>query len=130
MFAYQADLYCDDCGDDIRAEQEERVSNCPALKDDSDAYPQWAPDDSESDCPQHCAACGVFLENPLTDEGIGYVVGAVQEFISSRNPDNHYAATRGDATVIKQWVEYYDIPVDEVFDIVTLSDVVSAIARG
>jgi len=128
MYAYQADLYCDDCGETIRADRAPVVAFSD--RGDSDSYPQWASDDSESDCPQYCAGCGLFLENPLTDAGIGYVIEAVQEFISSRNPDNAYAASRGDASVIKQWVEHYDIPVYEVFDIVTLSDVVSAIARG
>ena len=61
---------------------------------DSDEYPKWADDDSESDCPQHCAAggdclnyeeladgwkVGYFFANSLTTEGDEYVREAVIE---------------------------------------------------
>lgn len=33
----------------------------------------------EADCPQHCANCGVPLENPLTSDGVQYVLEAAEE---------------------------------------------------
>jgi len=43
--------------------------------DDSDTYPQgpYADGGGESDTPAHCDVCGVFLENPLTPDGVEYV---------------------------------------------------------
>ena len=36
---------------------------------DSDDYPKGPYPVEESDIPQHCGTCGIFLENPLTDYG-------------------------------------------------------------
>lgn len=97
-YIYFADIYCDDCGDAIKKqlEQEGKTPECPEDERsfDSDEYPKWCDDESESDCPQHCgshADClnaevmpsghkiGCLLGTSLTDEGIEYVRQAVIE---------------------------------------------------
>lgn len=87
MYAYQADLWCDDCGrlikeDCDRAEQEDTG--------DTDDYPQYRDEDySATDCPYHCAnvedcrnaiqledgrKVGMLIEEQLTTEGRRYVL--------------------------------------------------------
>lgn len=73
---------------------------------DTNEYPQYAQSD-EADCPQHCANCGEFLENDLTDEGVEYVKGLFQE---------HRDSGRGTKEVLQQWSAYYDIPLEPEAD--------------
>ena len=79
VYAYQAALLCEDCGKDIRSNlDKQRVSSWEDLDEscyDSDDYPKgpYSNGGGESDTPQHCDACNVFLENPLTTDGEEYV---------------------------------------------------------
>ncbi len=96
-YIYQADVWCDDCGEAIR-ERLTREGNAPADPEDewsydSDKFPKRASDDDESDCPQHCAAgehCPNAIELPsggkvgaligeLTRDGVAYVQEAIEE---------------------------------------------------
>ena len=63
-YVYRAALYCPDCAP-------RRTPDC----DDSEHCPQGPyPDGAgEADSPQHCDSCNVFLENPLTSDGVEYV---------------------------------------------------------
>lgn len=100
VYIYAADIYCEDCGRAIR----ERIiseGNAPADYDDetsydSDEFPKGPFSDGggESDCPQHCASCGVFLENPLTSDGYDYV-------------REQHAAHESEITAM--WCEFYDV---------------------
>jgi len=96
-YAYHADMYCDDCGRKI-------ADDCDAdgIEDegDTEGYPQFDCSSGEADCPQHCANCGEFLENELTDDGREYVLEAV-------------TAGRGDPAVLAQWSDYYGIRVPD-----------------
>ena len=71
--AYHADrlqcLYMKDCK--LTAEEALQAEDTG----DSNDYPQGpiADGGGEADCPQHCGSCGVFLENPLTTDGMAYV---------------------------------------------------------
>jgi hypothetical protein len=89
-YVYNADIYCDDCGqliiDDLNKE---------GLDDegDSDGYPQPCDDDAESDSPQHCgnlncvnavtlpdgSKIGCLIGTNLTAVGVEYVKQAVKE---------------------------------------------------
>jgi hypothetical protein len=68
----------------------------------------------ESDCPQHCGTCGVYLENPLTKDGIAYVLEAIEEYMTMGC---------GERSVLRQWatclLEFHDYidekPVVEAF---------------
>ncbi len=78
VYIFQADIYCEACGEAIRAE---RI--CNGARDDgtSDTLPQgpYGNGGGEADTPQHCGACGEFLENPLTSDGLAYVAERVAE---------------------------------------------------
>ena len=114
FYIYQADVYCEDCGELIR----ERVTKEGHAPDnpsnertyDSDQYPKGPYSDEESDCPQHCgsgSACvnaqtlggtkvGVFLENPLTQDGYDYVREQLQDILNE---------------VTQMWAEFYEIEI-------------------
>ena len=96
-YIYQADLWCESCGESIR-DDIIAAGHAPEDPDDetsydSNEYPKGPCDDGggEADSPQHCAAhrkCinalqlhgmlfGCALENPLTADGVAYVREAV-----------------------------------------------------
>jgi hypothetical protein len=96
-YIYRADVWCDECGEAIRARLTAE-GKAPADPDDewsydSDDFPKRAGDDDESDCPQHCAAnedCINAIELPsggkvgllfgeLTLDGVAYVQEAIEE---------------------------------------------------
>lgn len=99
---YQAALLCDDCGERTRDALDKDNKTPPDVGDertyDSDDYPKGPLDASESDCPDHCDQCGVFLENPLTEDGVQYVRNALAEF---------EATGRGNPDVLKEWEAFY-----------------------
>lgn len=85
VYIYQADIYCVDCGQAIicriQRDTPTFVSANPSdeRKFDSDDYPKGPYSDGggESDSPQHCGMCRVFLENALTRDGETYVRQAI-----------------------------------------------------
>lgn len=91
-YIYCADIYCEDCGQAIKSD----LSIKGPLPDvlDSDCYPQGPYEASEADSPQHCADCGEFLENPLTEDGNEYVKDYIKN--APGNP------------VTQIWADYYD----------------------
>lgn len=137
-FIYAADIYCDDCGEQIKT----RILNelwgpsygddCPDgtpsdeftryddlashLEDmschhyDSDDYPKPCIGSDESDTPQHCADCGVFLENDLTGDGADYVRETVREDIQSGRTDS-VACTEW--RTFYSWIDWEDIDLCE-----------------
>jgi len=108
VYVFQTDLLCDACGEALAAEM-----SAAGVDDtgDSDDYPQGPMSDGggEADSPHHCgrgADCvnaeeigdrvvGAFLENPLTEEGVGYVTQQ-----SQRCPHS---------AIVGLWAEYYGI---------------------
>lgn len=91
-YVYQAALICDECA---KVVMRERMDD-----PDSHNYPQGPYGDGggESDVPQHCDHCGVFLENPLTTAGEEYVREHVSE---------------GGSDVLDTWRSHYDYLFDE-----------------
>lgn len=98
VYIYAGDIYCEDCGDDIRQQliSEGRAPYYPddELSYDSDEFPKGPYPDGggEADSPQHCGArddclnaveldgcykIGVLLENELTVDGRQYVREAI-----------------------------------------------------
>ena len=113
-YVYQADVLCEKCaisemvrltGGDLTMEALVSLASLPA-KEDSDTWPQgpYADGGGEADTPQHCGHCQLFLENPLTMDGVSYV----QEQI--------YVGD-GDQEVLREWHDYYwsvmDFPVED-----------------
>jgi hypothetical protein len=88
-YIFDAELLCSDCAESVMA----RLPK-------SDDYPKGPYSDGggEADCPNHCGICGLFLENPLTDDGVEYVKAAIAEFDSTG---------RGTPEVIAEWREFY-----------------------
>lgn len=112
VYIYQAALLCEECGDKRRADLNdaflESGADLGSDQDDSDRYPQPCADGGgEADTPQHCDACGTFLENPLTSDGYAYVYQAITENI---------ATGRGSRDVLDQWIERYDVTLSDVMD--------------
>ena len=91
-YIYQADIYCTDC-----ARKYSQLQILIGEKDtgNSDQFPQGPYENGggESDYPQHCGNCHVFMENSLTSDGEDYVIAAAKD------------ALGGD--VAKEWKEYY-----------------------
>ena len=91
MYIYQADVYCDECGDDIKR-QHDFGYNFDDSKYDSDQYPIFHHAEfNESDNPQNCSGCHVPLENPLTEDGVKFVLSTIADKLSwilnTDNPD-------------------------------------------
>jgi hypothetical protein len=94
-YIYNAALYCKTCAQilrkNLRAESKTDTG-------DSGDWPQGPYRDGESDSPQHCDRCSLFLRNPLTDEGLKYVTNRYMEAEGSKKHP-----------VLMQWIEYYGI---------------------
>jgi len=90
-FIYQAALYCEKC---ISAyDKPQRAGD----DDPSGPYPDGG---GEADCPQYCDACGLFLENSLTSDGVNYVKQLIAE---------HRATGRGKKEVLTELADFYGI---------------------
>lgn len=88
---------------------------------DSDQFPKNAGEDGggESDTPQHCGCCGVFLENPLTNAGLHY---AIDQLIQ-------HSEDAGDTDCLPQWREFYGSDGVELSDgsVHDLADILSLV---
>ena len=100
-YIYRAALYCAPCGEALR---ERLAADGVQPADDSDAWPigPYGQGGGEADTPQHCDACHVCLDNPLTGEGAAYVREAISAFDASCG-----ALRRGSRDVIEHWREVY-----------------------
>ncbi len=110
-YMYQAALWCEECGEKLRSEIPVPPDADPddETSYDSDDYPKGPYAVSESDCPQYCDGCQVFLENPLTSDGVEYVTGLIAD---------SYKDGRLDSVAITVWSDFYDIPhPDKVGDV-------------
>jgi hypothetical protein len=111
VFIYNADTYCDSCGERIREDLEARGES-PA--DDSDSYPQGPYPSEPTDSPDHCASVaecleaidlagyglrptdpiygaearriGALLSDGLTDEGVRWLVEVLAEADETSTP--------------------------------------------
>lgn len=67
--------------------------NCAEAKDEG-PFPNGG---GEADYFQHCANCGIFLDNPLTREGIEYTKDAIRE--------KYKKGGKGNGDVIYDWMQ-------------------------
>lgn len=81
VYLYRADLHCEKCGEEIKAKLKAPANVDDESSFDSDDYPKgpYSNGGGESDSPQHCGTCGVFLENPLTSDGFDYLQEAMNQ---------------------------------------------------
>ena len=103
-YIYCADVYCDECGEAIKAELDAKGETPEDVDDqhtyDSGDYPKSADvENEESDCPEHCGNCRVFLHNPLTSHGYQYV----KETLNTYN----------DSDIQAEWASFYGFTKDD-----------------
>jgi hypothetical protein len=104
-YVYKAALYCSDCAAQIRKGRD--VQMWPrVMQEDSEYVPQgpYPNGGGEADSPQHCDACGIFLENTLTPDGTRYVIAQLVE---------HARDGSGSRSVLQQWAAFYNAAVYE-----------------
>ena len=86
-YIYCADIYCEECGEKIKADLDAKGQRPANPNDertfDSDEYPKGPYDNGggEADTPQHCGNCHKPLLNDLTDEGVKYVLEYLKEYV-------------------------------------------------
>ena len=104
VYMYQAALYCEHCGEEIR-QRLMADGKAPANPEDeytyySDDFPKGPYPDGggEADCPQHCDSCHCFLENEATPDGRNYIKESILDNLCSGD---------GDDEVIQIWREFY-----------------------
>lgn len=96
MNAYltDCDFYCEDCA-----------------PPGAESYPDGG---GEADCPQHCAHCHEPLGNPLTAEGVRYVIEAITESLEADDEDRNQVHPSYDGTyyegsrhceIVRDWAE-------------------------
>ena len=114
---YQADVWCDQCAELIRAEIRAE-GNAPEDESDersfdSDEFPKWASDDDESDSPQHCAA-GDECENAEDVPGFGKVGQLLGQLTSDgvQYVIDQYRADPLNA-LAQRWLEFYCVELPE-----------------
>ncbi len=79
VYTYCADIYCQSCGEELVDLLDDYIP--VDARDDSEQYPQGPTSDGggEADAPQYCGKCGIFLENPLTNDGVVWVMDKLTE---------------------------------------------------
>jgi hypothetical protein len=88
VYMYRAALLCAEHGEEVR-QQLTAAGKAPADPSeehtyDSDEFPKgpYPNGGGEADGPQYCDQCGIFLENPLTDEGDRYMRESCDPYIA------------------------------------------------
>jgi len=78
VYVHDADLFCEMCG--IRRKYQLTKRGVEDSGDSND-FPQgpYPNGGGEADTPAHCGECGIFLENPLTKDGVEYVRERIEE---------------------------------------------------
>jgi len=79
IYIYQADVWCDKCGNALCEQLEPPEHPEDESSYDSDEYPKAGPDDEEADCPQHCAAGEDCLDAVTLPSGqkVGAILGGL-----------------------------------------------------
>lgn len=109
-YIYQADVYCDSCGQTHR-DYLTMTGQAPDNPDDestyaSDVFPKDVSDDEESDTPQHCASGKNCLQYEETDgDRVGYffrnnLTEAGKRYVQEQHRDNGSAVTQ-------MWMDFY-----------------------
>ncbi|MBT9134403.1 MAG: hypothetical protein DDT38_01134 [Firmicutes bacterium] len=77
FYIYSASMLCSGCAEEVMANTAKPVDYDADNESswDSGDYPKgpYNANLCEADSPAHCNRCGVFFENPLTDEGRAWV---------------------------------------------------------
>lgn len=103
-YVYQAALLCAGCAQARIIRVEEMAVKPRGYPSDSNAYPQgpYPQGGGEADSPQHCDDCNLFLENPLTGDGMEYITNNILGHYRDRED--------GKAEVLESWAKHYNVP--------------------
>lgn len=121
VFIFKSEMLCESCGNAARRDFEKpaHVNEADESSYDSGDWPKgpYGNGGGEADSPQHCACCGMFLENPLTPDGDSYVRELCKPY---EYPDDdgdvapwHVVAQRAaddGEIVLAEWIRYYFAP--------------------
>lgn len=113
-YLFQGALFCPTCAKEIKADTKPPAGVDPAKPDeslyDSDDYPKgpYPNGGGEADSPQHCDRCAVFLQSPLTSDGMAYVREQVADGHDLHASDGALKITWRNP-VVKEWAEYYGV---------------------
>lgn len=122
VYIYNASLWCDDCGEKIKRKligDGSVPTDADSRMMDSDDYPQWHNDDSESDSPDHCQAAedcenaidlihygapssdkiGARVDGGLTEHGVSYLLDMIEQ--GKDRP------SRSNGALHRYWTEEY-----------------------
>jgi hypothetical protein len=104
-FVYKAAFYCPLCAAQIRKGLRP-LFWLRVMQEESEYIPQgpYPNGGGEADAPQHCDACGRFLENPLTPDGTRYLTEKLVE---------HARDGSGSRDVLEEWAAFYHTAVYE-----------------
>lgn len=113
-YIYQADLWCEDCIEAIKRElaKPEHVNENDEGTYDSDEWPKgpFADGGGESDTPCHCAGCHVYLDNPLTSEGVEYALAAIEHEAEDLASANRIMPAKGTAEDTLAFAHWHGLP--------------------
>lgn len=104
VYIFQAALLCETCGkktcDELRGKMHAGFVEADENTFDSDDFPKGPYENGggEADSPQHCDDCHVFLENPLTREGVEYAELQIYEY-------KRYGS--GNPATLSEWADFY-----------------------
>jgi hypothetical protein len=119
-YIYQADLWCEDCGNSIR-DRLDAETKAPDDFDrddettyDSDEYPKGPYPDGggEADCPQHCAAREDCLN--AVDVGDGHKIGChLENGLTADGEEYVRESLAGDGCCVEIWADFYALEPSE-----------------
>ena len=96
IYMFDGDVYCKPCGEAIAATLPDPDA-WEREHPDSLSYPvEYDSSEGESDTPDHCGKCDLFLERNLTEDGVRYV----QDYVDT---------LCGDTDITLLWGEFYGI---------------------
>jgi hypothetical protein len=102
-YAYKAANWCDECGDKLKDD----IDSGTGKQDtgDTNDYPQYGPDDGESDSPNHCNAGEECLNALELDNGTK--VGAIVSGLTDEGA--YYVRSQKDSPCVRAWLEHYGL---------------------
>lgn len=112
VYIYKAALLCEECGDKCKAKLtvQGKAPADPSNENtfDSDNFPKgpYGSESNDADSIHHCDHCGVFLENPLTEEGYNSLYEMVREALNDGECSD----------ALREWIEFYDVDLKTLLD--------------